>query len=71
MTRADPLLLASAWLVAVMVTGLGDGTPAGARYSTLAPLLAVTGWQGTDPAAQISPVDELPPGIPLTCHVKA
>ena len=30
-TLADALLLLSAWLVAVTVTGLGDGTPAGAR----------------------------------------
>ena len=65
---AEALCVVSAWLVAMMVTGLGDGTPAGATKSTAPALPFETGWQGTDPGAQIWPVAELPPGIPLTTH---
>src|SRR5579871_2064988 len=68
-TLAEPVFDGSASLVAVMVTGFGEGTPAGARYSMLPPLVASSGWQGFDPAAQICPTAVFPPGTPLTCQV--
>ena len=57
-----------AWLTTESVTGFGDGTDAGARYSTLPAGAIVTIAQGLDPTTQIWPTDVFPPGIPATCH---
>jgi hypothetical protein len=54
--------------VAVSVTGFGEGTAAGARYSTVPAGAVLTTWQGLDPTTQICPTSVLPPGIPATCQ---
>jgi len=45
--------VASSWLMAWSITGLGVGMMAGARKSTLAALDEASGWQGFEPATQI------------------
>jgi hypothetical protein len=50
-------------------TGFGDGTDAGARYSTLPAGAVVTTTHGFDATTQICPTLVLPPATSPTCHV--
>jgi hypothetical protein len=50
-------------------TGFGDGTDAGAKYSTLPAGAVVTITHGLDATTQICPTDVLPPAIPPTCQM--
>jgi hypothetical protein len=53
----------------VSVTGFGDGTAGGARYSTVPAVAVLTTWHGLDATTQICPTAVLPPGIPETCQI--
>ena len=65
----EALRVASSRLVARSVTGLGEGTAAGARKSTEAAPDEVAVWQGLEPTAQTWPTVVLPPGTPFTCQL--
>jgi hypothetical protein len=56
-------------LTAERVTGFGDGTDAGARYSTLPAGAVVTTTHGFDPTAQTCPTLALPPATPPISHM--
>lgn len=59
----------SASLAAVSVTGFGEGTSAGARYSTVPAGAVFTTWHGLEATTQICPTTVLPPAIPATCQI--